>query len=312
MSPTPATAQMPRNVSSHGPIDDCAERVHRVDDARAGEERAEDREAERRDHERQVPDAQHPAPFLHHHRVDERGRGEPRQQRRVLDRVPAPVAAPAEHRVAPPRAEHDADGEEAPRDERRAAHVGQPALAEAAGDERGDRERERDREARRSPRRASAGGSRRADGSGAAGSGPARRAGSCPVHLLERVRREQHQGDVDVEVVGAGLAAGPGHEGDIDVLPVAAGLVDPLPEVVEHAGEVLGRLQHRRLGGAGERGRSRERVPAVAHLGHPPAGQLAVAPDPDRHAARLRVDRLAVGREGRPSKESRRWTTPRG
>ena len=49
-----------------------------------------------------------------------------------------PEAAPAEHLVAPPRAEDDADGEEAPGDERRAAGVGQPALAEAAGDERGD------------------------------------------------------------------------------------------------------------------------------------------------------------------------------
>ncbi len=36
-----------------------------------------------------------PAPFLHHHRVQQRRRGEPRQQAGVLDRVPAPVAAPA-------------------------------------------------------------------------------------------------------------------------------------------------------------------------------------------------------------------------
>ena len=86
-----------------------AERVHRVEHARAGEERAEDGEAERGAQQRQVPDPQHPAPLLHHHRVEVGGAGEPRQERRVLDRVPRPVAAPAEHLVAPPRAEHDAD-----------------------------------------------------------------------------------------------------------------------------------------------------------------------------------------------------------
>ena len=123
------------------------ERVHRRDDPRAGEEGAEDRERERGDDEREVPDPQHPAPFLHHHRVDERGRGDPRQQRRVLHRVPAPVPAPAEHLVAPPRAEHDPDREEAPRDERHPAGVGQPPLTEATGDERRDRERERHGEA---------------------------------------------------------------------------------------------------------------------------------------------------------------------
>ena len=72
--------------------------------------------------------------------------GEPREQRRVLDRVPRPVAAPPEHLVAPPRAEQDADREEAPRDERRPARIGEPSLAEPPGDERGDREHERHRE----------------------------------------------------------------------------------------------------------------------------------------------------------------------
>ncbi len=84
------------------------------------------------------------AALLHHHRVDERGGGEPGHERRVLHRVPTPVAAPAEHLVAPPRAEDDPDGEEAPRDQRRPADVGEPPLAETAGDERRDRERERD------------------------------------------------------------------------------------------------------------------------------------------------------------------------
>ena len=147
ISATPPNAQRAeeRRAATVRSID-SRERVHRVDHARTREERAENRETERRDDERQVPDTQHPAPFLHHHRVDERGRGQPREQRRVLDRVPTPEATPTEHRVAPPRAEHDADREKAPRDQRGAAHRREPPFAEAAGDERGDRERERDRE----------------------------------------------------------------------------------------------------------------------------------------------------------------------
>ena len=49
-----------------------------------------------------------PAAFLHHDRVEEGRGGQPRQQRDVLDRVPAPVAAPAEDVVRPPAAQQDA------------------------------------------------------------------------------------------------------------------------------------------------------------------------------------------------------------
>ena len=44
-----------------------------------------------------------PLPLLDHRRVDEGGGGQPGQERRVLDRIPRPVAAPAEHLVRPPR-----------------------------------------------------------------------------------------------------------------------------------------------------------------------------------------------------------------
>ena len=97
--------------------------------------------------QRDVPDPQHPAALLHHHRVQVGGAGEPRQQRRVLDRVPRPVAAPAEHLVGPPGAEHDADGQEAPGEQGPAAGGEQPPLAHPAGDQRGDGEGERDGEA---------------------------------------------------------------------------------------------------------------------------------------------------------------------
>ena len=62
--------------------------------AGAGEERAEDREAERGAQQRQVPDAQHPPALLHHHRVDVRGAGEPRQERRRSPPGPRPSTPP--------------------------------------------------------------------------------------------------------------------------------------------------------------------------------------------------------------------------
>ena len=97
------------------------------------------------------------------------------RRRRVLDRVPRPHAAPAEHLVAPPAAEQDADREEAPREQRPAARLQQPALADATGDQRRDRERERHREpdvAEVQDRRVE---QHERRGSAAAGSGPARR-----------------------------------------------------------------------------------------------------------------------------------------
>ncbi len=146
MSPTDTATTSPKNPSSSGPIARVREGVHRLDDAGAGEERPEDREAERGAQQRQVPDAQHPAPLLHHDRVQVRGAAQPRQERRVLDRVPRPVPAPTQHLVAPPGAEDDAGGEEAPGEQRPATGLDQPALADPAGDQRGDGERERHRE----------------------------------------------------------------------------------------------------------------------------------------------------------------------
>ena len=120
--------------------------MHRVHDAAAREECAEDRERERRDHERQVPCAQEAALLLDHDRMEVRGRDEPRHDRRVLDRVPGPIAAPAQHRVRPPRARDDADAEQGPGHEREAPRRHQPAIAALAEDERRDRVGERDRE----------------------------------------------------------------------------------------------------------------------------------------------------------------------
>ncbi len=78
--------------------------------------------------------------------MQERGPGQPRDQRRVLDRIPRPIAAPAELAVGPAGAEREADGEEDPGDEREAAGRADPARVELPGDQGADRERERDRE----------------------------------------------------------------------------------------------------------------------------------------------------------------------
>ena len=79
--------------------------------------------------------------------MDERRRREPGQEAGVLDRVPSPDPAPAEDLVAPPRAEHDPDRQEAPGEQGPAPRVEQPALTDPAGDEAGDGEGERDAEA---------------------------------------------------------------------------------------------------------------------------------------------------------------------
>ena len=76
-----------------------SERVHGVHDPASREERPEDRERERRDDERQIPGTKQAALLLDHHRVQVRGRDQPRHDRRVLDGIPGPVTAPAEHRV---------------------------------------------------------------------------------------------------------------------------------------------------------------------------------------------------------------------
>ena len=119
------------------------ERVDRVDHARAREERAEEREVERERDEDHVPDLQHPALLLDHHRVEERGCREPRHERGVLDRIPGVVAAPADLDVRPVGADQLPDAEERPGRQRPAARRHDPPLVGAAGEERAHRERER-------------------------------------------------------------------------------------------------------------------------------------------------------------------------
>ena len=79
--------------------------------------------------------------------MEQRGAGEPRHERRVLDRVPEPPAAPAELVVGPVAAERDAEAQRAPGGERPGPHPARPAGVDPALDQRGDREGEGHREA---------------------------------------------------------------------------------------------------------------------------------------------------------------------
>ncbi len=118
-----------------------------ADQAGAGEQRSEQGEQKRGEDEPDVPGLHHAALFLHHYRVQEGGSGEPGHEAGVLDRVPAPVAAPAEDRVGPVRAEKDAAGQKHPGDHGPAAGDGDPLLAGVAHHERPKREGEGNGEA---------------------------------------------------------------------------------------------------------------------------------------------------------------------
>ena len=116
--------------------------MDRVEDPGAHEEGPQHRQRPGGEDERDVPDLQHPALLLHHHRVQEGRAGQPRQQRGVLDRVPGPVAAPAQLGVGPAGAEQDPDAEEEPGRQREAARRADPVGVHAPHDERPDGEGE--------------------------------------------------------------------------------------------------------------------------------------------------------------------------
>src|SRR5215468_7750628 len=79
--------------------------------------------------------------------MQQRGAGEPRHQRGVLDRVPEPEAAPAQDVVGPPAPERDAEGEKAPGGERPWPYPARPSGVDPALDQRGYGEGEGHREA---------------------------------------------------------------------------------------------------------------------------------------------------------------------
>src|SRR5579864_8618600 len=73
------------------------ERMNGVDDPAARQKRSKYGEHEREEDEPYVPHFHHAAFLLHHHGMQERGRGQPRQQTGVFYRVPRPISAPSEN-----------------------------------------------------------------------------------------------------------------------------------------------------------------------------------------------------------------------
>ena len=98
------------------------------------------RERESEDGEKHRPALQRIALLDDDGGMQQRGAGEPRHQRGVLDRIPEPEAAPAEDVVGPPAAERDAEGEEAPRRERPRPHPARPGGVDPAFEQGGDGE----------------------------------------------------------------------------------------------------------------------------------------------------------------------------
>ena len=116
--------------------------MHTFEHSRPGDEGSKDGEGKRGAQQRKVPHTQHAASFLDHHRMQVGGTGQPRQQRGVFHRVPAPVATPAQHLVGPPGTQDDAHGEKAPRHQGPASGFHQPALTQPTGDQCPDGEGE--------------------------------------------------------------------------------------------------------------------------------------------------------------------------
>ncbi len=123
------------------------EGMHRVEDAGADEERPAEAQRKRPDGEQDGPHLERLALLDHDRRMDERGPGEPGEQRGILHRVPEPIAAPAEHVIGPPRAERDATGEKGPGGERPGSHPAPPGGIDPSLDEGSHREGEGNGEA---------------------------------------------------------------------------------------------------------------------------------------------------------------------
>ncbi len=317
-APTEKTTQITMKPRNQPPMRALRERVDRVDDAGARQERAEEREAERERDEHHVPDLQHPALLLDHHRVQERGRGEPRHQRGVLDRIPGVVAAPADLDVRPVRAEQLADAEERPGDERPAARGDDPALVGAAARAaRPSRTRTASR-GRRSRGRATAG-ARACTGSGGSGLSPAPSAGAgCVANGLEtkhehedEERRDarEHRHDPDDEIARA--AVEPDGERGVpgqDQQPEEQRALLPAPERRRACTRAAAcgscARRRRRTRSRGARARSRARAPRRRSSRRPRSGRsapraraVAVASRP--RASRRRARRRRARSSGR-------------
>ncbi|OPZ72533.1 MAG: hypothetical protein BWY83_00600 [bacterium ADurb.Bin478] len=115
-----------------------AKGMHRGDQSAARYKGAKDGQAEGKGDQGQVPHFQQPFALLYDDRMKKRGAGQPRHKRGILDRVPGPVAAPAQLHVRPLHAEEIADGEEQPAEEGPAANASDPFFIQPFVDQRSD------------------------------------------------------------------------------------------------------------------------------------------------------------------------------
>src|SRR5690242_1438688 len=121
------------------------EGVYRTHNAATGQKGSQNREHERGEDEPDIPRFQH-APFLlHHHRMQERRSGEPREERRVFNRIPSPIAAPAKYRVRPVSTEKNPAGQKAPGNHGPTTRNVDPFLTWILHDEGAQRKSERHR-----------------------------------------------------------------------------------------------------------------------------------------------------------------------
>ena len=123
------------------------EGVDRGQDAGAHEKGSDQAHTEGQDGEQDGPALQGLALFDGGRRVQQGGSEQPRHKGGVLDRVPIPPAAPAEHVIGPPAAHRDADRQPAPGGQCPGPHPAGPGGADPPLDQRGDRERISEREA---------------------------------------------------------------------------------------------------------------------------------------------------------------------
>ena len=122
------------------------EGMHGTDNPAARQESTKDRKPKRGEDQPHVPHLQHPALLLHHYGMQEGRPRQPRHQRSVLHRIPAPVTTPAQHRICPMRPQENAAGEKSPGHHRPAARDVDPLFTRIAHRERPQRKGEWHRE----------------------------------------------------------------------------------------------------------------------------------------------------------------------
>ena len=122
--------------------------------------------------------------------MNQRGADQPRHERRVLNRIPEPPAAPAELVVSPQTSQRDAEGQKHPGDGGPWPRPARPGRVELAAESKPQSRKQTRRRSRHSPCRASADGHHRRILQQGIQIATVERRRQQP---RERIRREQHE-----------------------------------------------------------------------------------------------------------------------